>query len=204
MTSKEKILEAIKAAQLDEVSLPAPIENPTVYDNPLHKFSDVAKAVGTSVLEASDREAVKDHLLQTYIPEVQARWHIEGSLRVVSTLPEMESFAAQIVDANLDPHSLEDVDIAIMAAQFGVAENSALWVPETVVRVLPFICQHLVLLIDKNQILSNMHQAYERMGLGLDPFGAFIAGPSKTADIEQSLVLGAHGPRSLAIYLLSS
>ncbi|MCL4639814.1 MULTISPECIES: LutC/YkgG family protein [Olivibacter] len=204
MTSKDKILQAIKAAQLDEVALPAPVENPTVYDDPVQKFSDVAKAVGTSVLEATNLEAVKDHLLQTYIPEVQARWSIEKSLRIVSTLPEMENLAEQIVDADLNPHSLEDVDIAIMAAQLGVAENSALWVPETLIRVLPFICQHLVLLVAKNQIVNNMHQAYEKMGLGVDPFGAFIAGPSKTADIEQSLVLGAHGPRSLAIYLLSS
>jgi L-lactate dehydrogenase complex protein LldG len=33
-------------------------------------------------------------------------------------------------------------------------------------------------------------------------FATFIAGPSKTADIEQSLVLGAHGPRSLIVFLI--
>jgi L-lactate dehydrogenase complex protein LldG len=33
-------------------------------------------------------------------------------------------------------------------------------------------------------------------------FGAFIAGPSKTADIEQSLVLGAHGPKTMTVFLL--
>jgi L-lactate dehydrogenase complex protein LldG len=33
-------------------------------------------------------------------------------------------------------------------------------------------------------------------------WGCFIAGPSKTADIEQSLVIGAHGARSMVIFLL--
>ncbi|MEH6304030.1 LUD domain-containing protein [Olivibacter sp. CPCC 100613] len=204
MTSKEKILQAIQAAQIEEVFLPDEVSNALVFDDPLRKFSDVAKAGGTSVLEVTEQQAVKDHLLQTYIPEIRTRWSIERKLRVVSTLSEMADLAEPIKDADVDPHSLEDIDIAIMTAQFGVAENSALWVPETVVRVLPFICQHLVLLVDKKQIISNMHQAYEKMGLGEDPFGVFIAGPSKTADIEQSLVLGAHGPRSLAVYLLSS
>jgi L-lactate dehydrogenase complex protein LldG len=30
----------------------------------------------------------------------------------------------------------------------------------------------------------------------------FVAGPSKTADIEQSLVIGAHGPKSLTVLLI--
>jgi L-lactate dehydrogenase complex protein LldG len=47
-----------------------------------------------------------------------------------------------------------------------------------------------------------MHQAYERIGNQEYGFGTFIAGPSKTADIEQSLVLGAHGARGLTVFLM--
>ena len=35
-----------------------------------------------------------------------------------------------------------------------------------------------------------------------DIFGVFIAGPSKTADIEQSLVLGAHGPKTMTVFVI--
>jgi L-lactate dehydrogenase complex protein LldG len=34
-------------------------------------------------------------------------------------------------------------------------------------------------------------------------YGVFIAGPSKTAEIEQSLVIGTHGTRSLTIFILA-
>jgi len=202
MTSREKILQAVQSAQPEGTTLPPPVQEATVYDAPLAKFIEVATLIGSSVFEVNDQEAVKEHLQQVYLPELPERWQIPGQLRVVTTWVEMQDIAEYTDLPDTDPHTFQDVDMAIMMAEFGVAENSALWVPETVIRVLPFICQHLVLLVKKNNLLSNMHQAYERMGLGADAFGAFIAGPSKTADIEQSLVLGAHGPRSLGIYLI--
>jgi len=103
-----------------------------------------------------------------------------------------------------DPHELEQLELAIFEGSIGVAENGAIWVSEKNLahRAAPFITQHLVLLLKKDQIVWNMHQAFEKLGHDLPGFGVFIAGPSKTADIEQSLVLGAHGPISLTVFLL--
>jgi L-lactate dehydrogenase complex protein LldG len=150
-----------------------------------------------------------------------------GVRRVVSGCPELPSFgkaasgdegpealdglhAHMPVDVHApdDPHTLENVDLAILPAHFGVAENGACWITESQMlhRALPFITQHLALVIHRRDIVADMHQAYDRIA-GLEssaPYGfaTFIAGPSKTADIEQSLVLGAHGPISLTVFLL--
>lgn len=202
MNSREKILQAVKLAQPEKVTLPPGVEAPTVYNDPIGKFMEVAQMVGSSLKEVMSLQAIEDHLKEVYLPELQRKWQVSNELRVVSILVEFGNLAEQVVSPDVDPHTFQNVDVALMQADFGVAENSALWVPETIIRVLPFICQHLILIVNKNAIVSNMHQAYERMGLGDDPYGAFIAGPSKTADIEQSLVLGAHGPRSLGVYLV--
>ncbi len=87
---------------------------------------------------------------------------------------------------------------------FGVAENSALWVTDDILgqRVSTFIPQYLAIIVNKKDIVATMHQAYERIGNQEYGFGTFIAGPSKTADIEQSLVLGAHGARGLTVFLM--
>ena len=52
-------------------------------------------------------------------------------------------------------------------------------------------------------MVHNMHEAYELVSLKEDGYGVFIAGPSKTADIEQSLVIGAHGPVSFLVFLVN-
>jgi L-lactate dehydrogenase complex protein LldG len=121
--------------------------------------------------------------------------------KIVSLSEEFQSFAN--MDIPGDAHQLADLDVAIISGQFGVAENAAIWLEERDMglRALPFITEHLVIVLEKDQLVSNMHEAYERIGKGASGFGLFIAGPSKTADIEQSLVIGAHGAKSLRVVL---
>ena len=63
-------------------------------------------------------------------------------------------------------------------------------------RALYFIAQNIVTVLDEKDILNNMHEAYTKINFEDSGYGVFISGPSKTADIEQSLVIGAHGPKS--------
>ncbi|MDB5022907.1 MAG: lactate utilization protein [Mucilaginibacter sp.] len=69
-------------------------------------------------------------------------------------------------------------------------------------RALPF-SQHLAVIIEADAIAASMHEAYKRINQANYGFGSFIAGPSKTADIEQSLVIGAHGPKSMTVFILA-
>jgi L-lactate dehydrogenase complex protein LldG len=71
-------------------------------------------------------------------------------------------------------------------------------------RAVLFLAEHLILLIDRRNIVNNLHEAYQRIEVGRHPFAGFISGPSKTADIEQTLVMGAQGPRMHTVYVVTS
>jgi L-lactate dehydrogenase complex protein LldG len=128
--------------------------------------------------------------------------HFPGQVRIASTLPGL----AGNVDwsAVQSPADLEGIDLAVLPAQFGVAENGALWLTEADCggwRVLPFIAQHLLLVVQQGNLVANMHEAYARIRIAETGFGCFVSGPSKTADIEQALVIGAQAARSLTVIL---
>jgi L-lactate dehydrogenase complex protein LldG len=101
-----------------------------------------------------------------------------------------------------DPHNLNGIDLAVVKGEIGVAENGCVWIPQNVrQKAIYFIAENLVIILDKNKIVNNMHEAYEYIAdTGYD-FGVFISGPSKTADIEQALVIGAHGAKSVMVIL---
>lgn len=98
-------------------------------------------------------------------------------------------------------HDLALLNLAILDGQFGTAENGAIWLEEEdlQLRAIPFITEHLVIILSRKRLVATMHEAYNRIQDSSSGFGLFLAGPSKTADIEQSLVIGAHGAKSLRV-----
>ncbi|MBD3629671.1 LUD domain-containing protein [Cyclobacterium sp.] len=191
MSSKESILAAIQKNKPDLLPLPEHPEFPVEGDL-VERYKSSIKSNGGQALEVSDPAEIRDYL----------ELHFQDSQMILS-LSEVVKGNYDIALAE-DPHDLEHVELAILEGKWGVAENAAIWLPEESLkhRALPFIAQHLIVLLKKDRLLGNMHEVYQSINVSDSGYGVFIAGPSKTADIEQSLVIGAHGPRSMTVFLL--
>lgn len=192
MSSREKILGAVKKNQPPQRELP--VLNFPVTDevSPLEKFITVLTAIGGVPHVVTGFDEIETILKESF----------DTDKRVVSRVPAIHF--GESVGPDADPHELEDVELAILYADLAVAENAAIWVTDEMLqqRVLPFITQNLAVVIRRESIVPMMLQAYEKIGNAEYGFGVFIAGPSKTADIEQSLVLGAHGSKTMRVFIV--
>jgi L-lactate dehydrogenase complex protein LldG len=172
------------------------------------EISDFESYEETSLYEVFVRQAefigAKVVLVKSY-DDILAyvKEHFKSTDRIVSTIAALSSSIPPIDLAHL-AHLFSDLELAILPAHFAVAENGAVWLTQDQMgqRIVPFICQHLAVVLSKRNIVKDMHAAYGYMEHIAFEFGAFIAGPSKTADIEQSLIIGAHGARSMLIFIL--
>jgi L-lactate dehydrogenase complex protein LldG len=197
MSSREKILKEIAANK--PAILPLPLLPAVPLDKEpfvkIQKFRTILEGIGGKVKEVEDNSEVANVLS---VLKQQGQ-------KVACLCPGIGEGNLNITPRQ-SANELEDIDTAFIAASFGVAENGSVWLYESqfINRLLPFICQHLVILLDAAAILSDMHEAYRRIETNKEGYGLFLAGPSKTADIEQSLVIGAHGARSTTVYLLHS
>lgn len=194
-TAREKIFVSLRSALPESSPLPdLPASGPwQIFDDPFARFCDVLESVGGACQRVATLDAANRQL-----NEINEWTAAAVRLSVVEGVGD-STIDLEAVD---DPHDLENIDYAVLRGHFGVAENGAIWVTDDAVkhRVLYFIPQRLVIVIPASQVVHNMHEAYDRVAVGDYAYAGFISGPSKTADIEQSLVIGAHGARSLTVF----
>jgi L-lactate dehydrogenase complex protein LldG len=155
----------------------------------MSRFIDNLKAAGANVV------VLKREDIDTFLASAGEN---------VSDFTRPEVRAEYPADCPLE--KLDKIELAVFRGNFGVAENGAVWLEDKDLphRIAPFIAQRLIFILDADALVATMQDAYQRIDLRDTGFGVFISGPSKTADIEQSLVYGAHGARELTVCLIQN
>jgi L-lactate dehydrogenase complex protein LldG len=176
MNSRDEILARVRRNQPAAVALP---EVP-LFDAVVHDFKANLERMGGEFATTID--------LRKKFPDAKV---------IVSTAPEVQGNR----ELPEDPRKLEDVDVGVVRARFGVAETGSVWLSEREfgVNALGFLPQHLVVLLDPKAIVPNLHHAYRHPGFREARYAVLMTGPSATADIEGILVRGAQGIRSLTV-----
>ena len=195
MSSRDVILAAVRKHLPQSSPLPDFVGPWIQYPDPFAQFASVLEMIGGRCVRVATEADIGRELTQ--LPQ------FTSAKQTLSLVPAALTGTVSM-DQIQDPHDLADIDFAILPGEVAVAENAAVWVNETKVRhrVIYFLCQHLAFVVRASDLVHNLHEAYERISVTASPYGGFIAGPSKTADIEQSLVIGAHGPRSMTVFIV--
>lgn len=189
---KEEFLNKLRGNTHQQFDMPDISIAGIQYADTLQQFIDMTKSVGGHVIEAG-KDADLNALVRQAYPDAKV---------FASNLPEI-SIATKNPDTVAEANDLNGTDVGVVRGTVGVAENGCVWIPQTMKeKAVLFISEYLVILLDKHSVVNNMHEAYARIEMDdRYNFGTFISGPSKTADIEQALVMGAQAARGVTIIL---
>ncbi len=190
--SKKEIFKAIRKANLKEILLDENNINSSIYSEKIKTFKEALKKAGGKSFEIQ-KEQIAKKISKLF----------GNDKKIISYIDDIKDNIIEKKDIE-KAYDLKDIDVAVVQGDMGIAENGAVWCNDKNIpfRAIFFIVKTLVVVIKKENILNNMQEAYENIDINLSNFGVFISGPSKTADIEQSLVIGAHGAVEHFVFLV--
>jgi len=198
VSARDEILARVRSAVAHGVAAPEPFE-------PARRRADFAAFAAQ--LGAAGGSALGPLFARDAAPRVAdlcRSWAPGGRvLASDAALLRLGSGPWRPIPTDAAPYALADVSVAILCGALGVAENGAVGLDgrEARPRALPVLCERLVLLLETRRLVPDLHAALDGLPEGAlaQPHFTFVAGPSKTADIEGELVLGAHGARELVV-----
>lgn len=189
---KNELLDKLRRNTREQYDMPASDIKGITYADTIEQFINMSHTVGSNVVVAKAGESLDDIVRQAY-PEAR---------QIASNLPEL-TIATINPDTVHEAQDLNGTDVGVVMGQIGVAENGCVWIPQAMKeKAVCFISEYLVIVLPKDAIVNNMHEAYERIEMPTTGLGTFISGPSKTADIEQALVMGAQAARGVTIVIV--
>lgn len=197
MSAREEILERLRKNTRETYDFPDLSGlNPITFPDPVAEFiKKTTTTAGAKLIEMEESDNLNELIHKAY-PEAKV---------LASNLPGIE--------ADLNPDTVEHVedlmkvDVGIIEGRIGVAENACIWIPQQMKeKAVCFASEYLVIILRRDDIVNNMHEAYARLATSAEyfqqyKFGTFISGPSKTADIESALVYGAQAARGVTVVL---
>ena len=193
--NKEDLFKKLRANTREQYDMPDMHIDGIQYPDTFKQFVKMTEKVGGNVVEVKREEADDlDAVIKKQYPEAKT---------FASNLPYIH-IAQKNPDTVAEAKELDGTDVGIVEGKIGVAENGCVWIPQTMKeKAVCFISEYLVIVLDRNNIVNNMHEAYKRIEFNPKyQFGTFISGPSKTADIEQALVMGAQAARGVTVIIV--
>ena len=101
----------------------------------------------------------------------------------------------------------ENVDAAITGTRGAIAETGTMivWPDAAEPRLMSLVPPIHIALVDADAVVPTLYDAItqQKWTAGLPTNALLVTGPSKTADIQQTLAYGAHGPKELVVLLLT-
>ena len=197
MSSREEILSRLRNNTRETYDMPDLSGlKPSTFADPLAEFiTKTTTTAGAKLIDMKTDDNLNDLVRQVY----------PDATTVASNLPGVKADVNP--DTAADAKELMKVDVGVIEGKIGVAENACIWIPQQMKeKSVCFAVQRLIVVLSRDTIVSNMHEAYARIATSQEyfqqyKFGTFISGPSKTADIESALVYGAQAARALTVIL---
>ena len=192
MTTREDFLAKVRQAQPPARPRPDVPLFATAGGDLRARFTAALQMMGGTCVEATAASEVSEL--------IRERFGAAASIASASR----EVPGTQALTTDTEPASLQDIDVGVVRARFGVAETGSVWFSEREYQVnaLGYIVQHLVVLLDPAQLLDGLQDVYRRDDFRDARYAVLVTGPSATADIEGVLIRGAQGVRSLTVVWL--
>ncbi|WP_295126802.1 LUD domain-containing protein [uncultured Chitinophaga sp.] len=204
--AKENILKKVRNALSQPVQLPFPNAEGnssvfvTEHDGLELKFAEEFSRLQGKFVFCSSREELADNL-QALVEHKEWK-HIQCKT------PALLNMLSPFNPAYLNVGGLEEMDAAITDCEFLVARTGSVILSSAQPsgRVLPVYTPIHIIIAFSHQLIFDIRDGIvkmkDRYGDQLPSMITLATGPSRTADIEKTLVVGVHGPKEVYVFLL--